>query len=763
MAAFILNRTPVSTLDFVAPLSKWDLSASLRLADLHPFGCTVIMNSPKPRRKSKVSPTGVLCMLVGIEEGHHNYCLFDPKTNSIYISHDCIFKDEEAFWPSHSPYSPTLAQELFLLPSIPSFNPLPDVQESINVPDNVLFVPEENDSEGTSAIPHAAPILDTTSPSPNLQVPIEADSSTPAFPGQPNSTSSLSGGNNDALPKGWTYDFVPIEAPQNIDSSVSSSNILTSGQLRRPPSRFAGAVINKVPVSFKEAMASSKDNEWLVAVQNEFSSLERHGVLEEVDLQKGLRLLDTTWVFREKTDSLGNIIEQKSCLCVQGFLQVENLDFHETFAPTGRLSTLRFLLGYCANHNFDLHQMDVKTAFLHGDLDKDLVIRLLEGYDNPHSKSICLKLKKSLYGLKQSPRNWYLKIRKFFVEAGFRPSAANPCFFIRNNPDPCFVFMHVDDLVIGGTNLNVFRSQISSVFDMKDLGDLCYVLGMKVTRNRVDRVIFLNQELYVNSLLNSFGMGSCKPASTPQVPSSRLVPHVSTESQPATIHFRRAVGLLKYLVACTRPDLAYSASCLSQFLSLPSHDHELAFKHVLRYLKGTSTWGLWLGKIGNNSSITAYCDSDWGSNYDSRSFSGSCVLLYGLVGWKTTKQEVVALSSTEAEYHSISNCCQDVCWLLELVSDLGLSIKANVFCDNQGALALLKNPLYQHRTRHIKLRLHWCRQLLEEGIVDVKYISTALMPADLLTKSLGRIQHQEHFSSLGLSSFEHRRVSKTGC
>ncbi|MBW0535985.1 hypothetical protein O181_075700 [Austropuccinia psidii MF-1] len=212
-------------------------------------------------------------------------------------------------------------------------------------------------------------------------------------------------------------------------------------------------------------------------------------------------------------------------------------------------------------------------------------------------------------------------------------------------------------------------------------------------------------------------MASCKHVSTPQVPSSRLLPLASARSEPETIHYRRAVGLLNYLVACTRPDLAYSASCLSQFLSLPLYDHELAFKHVLCYLKGTSTWGLWLGRRGDNSSIIAYCDADWGSNYDSRLFSGSCVFLYGLVGWKTTKQEVVALSSTEAGYHLISNCCHNVCWLLELVSDLGLSMKATLFCDNQGALALLKNPLYQHRTRHIKLHLHWCRQFWKKALL----------------------------------------------
>ncbi|MBW0487093.1 hypothetical protein O181_026808 [Austropuccinia psidii MF-1] len=180
--------------------------------------------------------------------------------------------------------------------------------------------------------------------------------------------------------------------------------------------------------------------------------------------------------------------------------------------------------------------------------------------------------------------------------------------------------------------------------------------------------------------------------------------------------------------------------------------------HVLCYLKGTSTWGLWLRRRGDNSSIVAYCNSDWGSNYNSSFSSGICVFLYGLIGWKTTEQEVVAPSSTEAEDRSISNCYQDVCWLLELVSDFGLSVKANLFCDSQGARALLKSPLYQHQTQHIKLCLHWCHQLLEGGIVYFKYISTSLMPADIITKSLRRKQNLEHCSALGLSSLEPRRV-----
>ncbi|MBW0567317.1 hypothetical protein O181_107032 [Austropuccinia psidii MF-1] len=181
--------------------------------------------------------------------------------------------------------------------------------------------------------------------------------------------------------------------------------------------------------------------------------------------------------------------------------------------------------------------------------------------------------------------------------------------------------MHVNDLVIGGSNLDVFRAQSSSVFDMKNLGNLGYVLGMKVTINTIKFVLSISKELYINSLLDSFGMGACKPISTPQVPPSKLLSLAITDSEPAKIHYQRAVGLLNYLVAGTRPDLAYSASCISQFLSFPSHDHELAFIKVLRYLKGTRTWGLWLGRRGDIFSIIANCDSDWGSNYSSRSFS----------------------------------------------------------------------------------------------------------------------------------------------
>ncbi|MBW0500808.1 hypothetical protein O181_040523 [Austropuccinia psidii MF-1] len=251
-------------------------------------------------------------MLVGIQDGHHNYRLFDPITGSICISHDCVFKNKEAFWPSHSSSTPAFVQEPLLLPSLPLFDVSlhKNSQDLAYESENILSVLEGNCTEGTLANPQATPIRTTTPPIPSGE---DAPLTSPPLVEQPKSTSLENG---HPLPKGWTYDIVPVEAPHSVNSNISDKNILSGGHSHKPLYRFAGAVVNKAPGSFREVISSSKFDAWLLAVQNKFASLERHGVLEEVKLQKYLCLLDTTWVFREKTNSLGNVVERKARLCV---------------------------------------------------------------------------------------------------------------------------------------------------------------------------------------------------------------------------------------------------------------------------------------------------------------------------------------------------------------------------------------------------------------------------------------------------------------
>ncbi|MBW0524306.1 hypothetical protein O181_064021 [Austropuccinia psidii MF-1] len=353
-ATYLLNRTPVSTIGFQAPICKWKDLTSLQLDHLHPFGCTAVMHIPKAKRVSKVDPTGSLCMFLGVLEHHHNFLLFDPKSRRIVITHDCTFKDGEAFWPTHSSvsaHSPHLSfPDYHLSSSNPTVKPVSGFSDVAAIPTII----NEEEPVDVTAEEHPQTLSSECSINELAKDPVPSSGTT--------------------LPKGWVYDDVPCKAPQDISGAVSPENIIKEGCVRRPPACFVGAILNEAPRNFSKAMASLKSTNWLTAIGKEFESLEQHQVIEEVSLTSDMRLLDTTWVFREKTDAQGNLIEEKSRLCVRGFLQVENIDFHETFALTGRLATLRFLLGYCASHDLDIQQMDVKKAFLHGDLDEKIYI-----------------------------------------------------------------------------------------------------------------------------------------------------------------------------------------------------------------------------------------------------------------------------------------------------------------------------------------------------------------------------------------------------
>ncbi|MBW0477421.1 hypothetical protein O181_017136 [Austropuccinia psidii MF-1] len=347
--AFLLNRTPVLAHNFRTPLSMWDTSTSFNLSYLHPFGCTVEMNNPKLWQKSKVKPIGALCVLVEIQEHHHNYQLFDPAGKKILMSHYCHFIDDEAFWPTH----PFPSQIPLFIPSIALFNSCNAVEEKPDslghllsaLPDDLakdsVAAPIHSNHQYTSLLPPIEEGCGSVT-DPVQQGPDETDrtceytlNSDPLFSSIKKSTT---------LPKGWVCEKVLEKAPKDITSGITNDNIISSGCVRSPSNCFAAAVISKAPCSFKEAMASLKSNSFAFAIQNEFSSLEKHVVFEEVEFHNGLQLLDNMWVFHEKMDSLGNVTGEKSHLCVRGFLQVEDLDFHETFAPTGRHSTLQFLL-----------------------------------------------------------------------------------------------------------------------------------------------------------------------------------------------------------------------------------------------------------------------------------------------------------------------------------------------------------------------------------------------------------------------------------
>jgi len=287
---------------------------------------------------------------------------------------------------------------------------------------------------------------------------------------------------------------------------------------------------------------------------------------------------------------------------------------------------------------------------------------------------------------------------------------------------------------------------------MKDLGEVAECLGMKVSRDRELGTIFLSQQHYVEDIVEKFGMTSCKSVVTPLVASQKLVNPAVVQGDQSDL-YRRIIGALMYLSVCTRPDISQAVSCLSQFKNCSTKEHLNAAKHVIAYLKGTLSYGLFFKK--GNSVLTGFADADFaGCLIDRKSFSGYIFLLNGAaVSWKSGKQNSVTLadSTTFAEYVAVSECGKEGIYLTNLLKDLGFPQKSVViFNDNQGAEKLCNSVISHKRSKHIDVKYHQIRQWVTKGIFSVEYLPTERMLADFLTKALNGTKHRYCMSGVGL-------------
>jgi hypothetical protein len=229
------------------------------------------------------------------------------------------------------------------------------------------------------------------------------------------------------------------------------------------------------PKTYAKAMKDPGAASWTKAIGAELSAMERLGVWEIVDIPAGFELLNTVWIFRKKFDQNGCLSKFKARLCAAGNFQVEGINYAETYAPTGRPTSLRALLSMGVVNGLDIHQMDVKNAFLNGKLDESIYLRAPAGLSVPKGK--CLHLLKSIYGLKQAPRVWHHELSTFFSSISFSSSPADPCLFVLDNPDwQCWVHVYVDNMVIVSKDVNRFKRLINAKYLMEDVS-LCDAKG----------------------------------------------------------------------------------------------------------------------------------------------------------------------------------------------------------------------------------------------------------------------------------------------
>ena len=413
----------------------------------------------------------------------------------------------------------------------------------------------------------------------------------------------------------------------------------------------------------------------------------------------------------------------------------------------------------------------MKNAFLHGELDEIVYMKLPPGYEGQgfrfdiHAEGenlgssiqpgkVC-RLLKSLYGLKQAPRQWFAKLSSVLKGNGFTQSKTDYSLFTKHqNGSFVAILAYVDDLILTGNDLNLIKAEklrLSLEFKMKDLGELRYFLGIEVDRSSAG--IFLSQRKYIDDILKQYNMKGCRPLKLPMDTHTKLLSNAGdTLSHPEI--YQKLIGKLIYLTL-TRPDISYTVHVLSQFMQQPTSVHLQAAKRVLRYLVGSPKQGIFLAS-NSAAKLQAYCDSDWaGCPNTRRSTSGYCLLLgHSPIAWKSKKQSVVARSTAKAEYRSMAMTVCEVLWVKQLLKELGLKHLSStpIFCDNQAALAIAANPVHHEKTKHIGIDCHFIRDNVTAGEIDPTYVPTSAQLADVLTKILTVEQHQSLLSKLGVQT-----------
>ena len=419
-----------------------------------------------------------------------------------------------------------------------------------------------------------------------------------------------------------------------------------------------------------------------------------------------------------------------------------------TFSPVARFESLRTLLALATQDGLTVHQMNVTTAFLNGELEEEVYMAQPEEFVVPGKEHLVCRLKHSLYGLKQAPRCWNSVLDKALKEIGFIQSASDPCIYIATDGEPFLIGVYVDDMLLAGKSkkqINNIKSTLSKRFDMKDLGELNHFLGVQVVQDHKNGTIWIGQPTYTQGMLKRFGMENCKHVATPVETGTKLQKATEKSDRVDKSHYQSIVGSLLYLSTRTRPDITFAVGLVARYCSDPTSQHLTAVKRILRYLQGTLKHGL-LFRRSDSSNIIGYSDADWGGDRDdSKSTTGYLFQIGGTsISWQSKKQTCVALSTAEAEYVALSAAAQEAVWLKQLNQDLTRTdAPIKIFEDNQSAIAIAKNPQFHGRVKHISIKYHFVREQVNNKNIALKYCRTSDMIADMLTKGLGRIQFEK--------------------
>ncbi|GJW86483.1 retrovirus-related pol polyprotein from transposon TNT 1-94 [Tanacetum coccineum] len=693
------------------------------------FGCLVY---PYLRDYSahKLAPRSIPCVFIGYNPQYKGYKCLDPDSSRIYITRHARF--DEVTFPFASTANPNALSTLQLCTFLEDGPPISDAP-----------VPESRptDTRPSSSSPCGLCPVPTTAAEP-----IHEPDSTPSSPYSSEDDNPPT--DSDDVSSHGAPPAPPATAPTEPSSVHQMKTRSKSGIFKTKHSpdfvsltshALHAALFSLVqPKGFKSA---AKHPQWMAAMHDEMEALKQNCTWTLVPRPSASNIVGSKWVYRIKYHADGSVERFKARVVAQGFTQIPGLDYSHTFSPVVKASTVRIVLSLAVLHRWRLHQLDVKNAFLHGHLNETVYMEQPPGFIDPQFPNHVCKLSKALYGLKQAPRAWFHRLSSFLLAHGFVCSRADTSLFVFTK-DSCIMYLlvYVDDLILTGNNeslLTSFTTRLNQEFAIKDLGDLSYFLGLEVSYTNDG--LFLSQAKYATDVLTRAALLDSKPVSTPLAANEVFVTGGSLFANPTL--YRSLVGALQYLTI-TRPDLSYAVNQASQFLHAPTDAHFQSIKRILRYVKGTITYGLIFRRPHSNS-ILGYSDADWARCIETR--------------------------RCESEYRAMANTAADR-ELHALPPD-----RPTLLCDNKSALFMSQNPVSHKRAKHIDLDYHFVRELVasveeleEHTLADSSLVkimddvekpysctSTKVFSAKLREEELGKIvEHGDNYDIVADESIE---------
>ena len=488
--------------------------------------------------------------------------------------------------------------------------------------------------------------------------------------------------------------FFNAENDEEEENLVDEENLLLNEPTRRSPRDNFGVLPDKYksnnfllyhvkhnnittimdePKTFNQATHSISSDEWLQAMREVLNSIHENRTWELTDLPHDRKAIGSKWVFKRKTNENGETVRHKARLVAQGFSQKFGIDYDEVFAPVARSTTMRMLLSVAGVRGYKVRQYDVKTEFLNGILDEEIYLKQPQGFQEGNK---VYKLKKGLYGLKQAARVWNQTLHESLIRNAFKQSETDKCLYIYcENDQLIFVLIHVDDILVTSNNEHLMQKLLFNVgkdFELKDLGNVKHYLGIDVQQDEKGNFM-ISQSNYIDKIVESARLNDAKLT---KFPLDTGYYKLTGELLPSNEEYRKLIGMLLYLTTNSRPDIAASVSILSQKVTKPRDIDWNEVKRIIRYIKGTRDLKLYLSSEKCSENVFAFSDANWAEDREDRKSNSGyyCSINGGAISWSCTKQNVIAMSSTEAEYVALSETCKEVSWIKRIAQELKMDL-----------------------------------------------------------------------------------------